>query len=94
MVDNTSTRIPYQQNNPIPYQQQPIRVNHPIRSYKKKKKKKSKATYKTPCNYIIGFIVPVLFIFGVVVFSIMLGDGISSGQSQTILIAFIPLILL
>ena len=46
MADNTTTRIPYQQNNPIPYQQQPIRVNHPIRSYKKKRKKKAKQLIK------------------------------------------------
>ena len=92
MADNTTTRIPYQQNNPIPYQQQPIRVNQPIRSYKKKKKKKSKATYKTPCNCIIGTIVSVVFIFGVGYFSYMIATGISSGQSKKILLAFIPLI--
>ena len=41
MVDNTSTRIPYQQNNPIPYQQQQIKVNQPVISHKTKKKKKT-----------------------------------------------------
>ena len=41
MADNTTTRIPYQQNNPISYQQQPIRVNQPVRSHKKKRKKKA-----------------------------------------------------
>jgi len=92
MADNTTTRIPYQQNNPISYQQQPIRVNQPVRSHKKKKKKKSKATYKTPCNYSNGFMVTIFFIFGVGFFSFMIAIGISNVQSQAILMAFIPLI--
>ena len=92
MADNTTTRIPYQQNNPISYQQQPIRVNQPVRSHKKKKKKKSKATYKTPCNYSNGFMVTIFFIFGVGFFSFMIAIGISNVQSQAILLAFIPLI--
>ena len=92
MADNTTTRIPYQQNNPISYQQQPIRVNQPVRSHKKKKKKKSKATYKTPCDYSNGFMVTIFFIFGVGFFSFMIATGISNVQSQAILLAFIPLI--
>ena len=77
--------IPYQ-NNPAPYQQQPIQVNQPVSSYG------SDATYKTPCNCIVGFIVVIFFIVGVGVFSFMLADGISRGHSQTILFAFLPLI--
>ena len=92
MADNTTTRIPYQQNNPISYQQQPIRVNQPVRSHKKKKKKKSNATYKTPCDYSNGFMVTIFFIFGVGFFSFMIAIGISNVQSQAILMAFIPLI--
>ena len=107
MGDNTTTRIPYQQNNPFPYQQQqPIQVNQPVRIYKKNKKNKNKnkiknknknkktkndVTYETPCNCIIGFIVVIFFIVGICLFSIILSNGISKGQSKTIIIAFIPL---
>ena len=78
--------IPYQQNNPTPYQQQPIQVYQPVNSYG------SNATYKTPCNCIVGTIVVIFFIVGIGIFSFMIATGISSGQTETILFAFIPFI--
>ena len=53
MADNTTTRIPYQQNNPIPYQQQPIQVNQPVRIYKKNKKNKNKNKRKNSLIHTI-----------------------------------------
>ena len=93
MADNTTTRIPYQQNNPFPYQQQSIQVNQQVRSYnkKKKKKKKSNVTYKTPYNCIVGLFVAIFFIVGVCLFLYMIATGISSGQTKSILLAVIPL---
>ena len=48
--------------------------------------------YKTPCNCITGCIVVSFFITGVGVFLFMLVMGISSGETEQILFAFIPLI--
>jgi len=81
----TTGGIPYQQNTPAQYQP-PIEVYQPVNSYG------SDVTYRTPCNCIVGFIVVIFFIVGVGVFSFMIVNGISTGQTQTILMAFIPLI--
>ena len=106
MADNTTTRIPYQKKNPIPYQQQPIQVYQPVRSCKKKKTKnqktkiqktkvkktKNNVIYETPCDCVNGFFIIIFFIAGVGAFSIMIAEAISSGQSQKLLYAIFPLI--
>ena len=76
--------VSYQPNTPPQYQQ-PIQVNQPVSMG-------SNATYKTPCNCIVGFFVVTFFTVGVAVFAFMFASGISSRQTSTILFSFIPLI--
>lgn len=73
--------IPNYQNSPTP-----IQVNQPVNSYG------SNATYKTPCNCIVGTIVVIFFIVGVGISALMVFLGISNHDVKLALIAFFPLI--
>ena len=69
-----------------PPNQPPIQVNQPYNS------SGTNASYRTPCNCIMGTIVVIFFLCGVGVFSMMFFIGISSGELGIIFSAFIPLI--